>query len=211
MPIGQVSTSLPLSKRTTASRPLVSERLSTPTDPEPLVISPAQTSGDDLPAYEAPAERAAPDSRDGKRPEGPSDSLEVVLARDAAPPTYPAEPAQPRPSSSAAVRDLAPSTMSERQTRASFLSRVFTRGNRSAALRQSGSANESATLGARVAPRPVPHSPSPDLRDQEPPPSWEETVRDDMVEDWVVASAALVAGGGSDQRADHTSARSPSL
>ncbi|GAA5904889.1 hypothetical protein JCM6882_003234 [Rhodosporidiobolus microsporus] len=127
----------------------------------------AEQGDDQLPMYEPPSASDPPPPRDEKRSAGPPPpSSAPSAATDAAPPSYPG----PTPSATS-TRDRLP------------LASMF-----------------SSTSSVVVLPPPPPPPPQPSPPPPPPPPApaapeapptWEETVRDDMIDDWVAASAVL--------------------
>ena len=157
--------------------------------PSPRSQAAAESDGAQLPAYEPspPSSSPATAPRDEKRRAGTA-ATDATGERELVPP--PAYPASRE--STAGHAGETPSSSSASNTPGGRFSRLLSSfGSGSAAQAETTTARRPLVVSAPMPPPPTSPTPNPAPEQEAPPPSWEDTVRDDAIEDWVAASLAI--------------------
>lgn len=157
--------------------------------PSPRSQAAAESDGAQLPAYEPslPSSLSMATPRDEKRRAGTA-ATDATGDRELVPP-----PAYPASRESTAGRaGETPSSSSASNTPGGRFSRLLSSfGRASAAQAETATARHPLVVSAPMPPPPTSPAPNPAPEQEAPPPSWEDTVRDDAIEDWVAASLVI--------------------
>lgn len=160
--------------------------------PSPRSQAAAESDGAQLPAYEpstlsSSASPAAADHRDEKRRAGTAATDVTGESEPVPPPDYVAS----RESIAGHAGETASSSSARNDPGGRFSRLLSSFGRASAAQAETATARRALVVSAPMPPPPTSPAPNPEPEPEAPPPSWEDTVRDDAIEDWVAASLAI--------------------
>lgn len=150
----------------------------------------ADSEGAQLPAYEplSPSSSSVVTPRDEKRRGGTAAIDATGESELVPPPAYPAS----RESNAGHEGEASTSSSSARNGPGGRFSRILSSlGRGSPAQAETATARRPLVVSAPTPPPPTSLVPDPAPEQEAPPPSWEDTVRDDAIEDWVAASLAI--------------------